>query len=930
MVFGRKSKEEKKADEEKKKAEQPDLWDIDLDVKKLYGEHVWIKDKGIRKLYKPLWSMFSKDYQQYEFITMPKAERVRLIKERAASTQKGQFYETLPLISEVVGRDKEINTFLSSIYYHILKDPNAMKLDMAPPKVFLVKGEPGSGKSFLIKAVMREAFDRALEEGFILDLFPLEGASVTGMFMGQLSGGVRGAFDTAQKKPTFLFIDEAQQLTRKGSEYGGGDSAGKEHEMAESAILTALDNIMSSPVRTIVVLGSNNSENIREDIRRRCAMMDLDAKTLSHDSMVEIVRKKLLKLNLDLDAEKVLDTLEQALRGLGQARMVPHDITRAFDAVARESQAPVIESFLSKTTATTERIPITYDSFKKIAPEVRAYKEQQLTQAAQDSEQTVPPKTRYADVGGLKGIKDEIIKEVTLSLNPLLGGDKWVPPKGYLWYGPPGCGKTLMAQAIAGENKVPVYVINAASLMSGLVGESEKSLRQVFARARQHAPSIIFMDEIDSIGRKRGSVIGGNAGVAESMLTTLMTQLQGFNPMGRVVFIGATNRPDVLDAALLERLDKQYEFPYPKSTDEKLDVIKAQWREFSADSAVTPEQILRLFISKSFSPRVCADVIKEAARYAQMESIACHQMFEALSLDDPTKMDEKKIKMLKTVFAQEFERIRIRELPPDAEGLTLETSLIAVYEKIAAANPINFEHIRAAFERKAVTEQDRAIQRYSEMHRTHVPTVGKGYGLGADQATGTKGVFMTVECKMFKAAGRHKGNEGINCWGNFGKGATESAYIGRDLIRQYAPSIMDYDIDIHIVSLAEGTEEVAVSGPSAGQIMLFCMISAFLDEPINPEVCMTGKVDFNGIVGIVGGIQPGSGAGKLDAARENKFKYVLIPMIAFSELQKNWMDYLTASFESGTQIVGGRDWLDYAVVVFDQPFDVEKSLRQKQ
>jgi SpoVK/Ycf46/Vps4 family AAA+-type ATPase len=928
--FRKTPEEKKKADEEKKALDTPDrtvdeLMDIDLDARKLYGDHVWFSNKYIRSFYKPMWKLFSKDFQQAQFVNMPKEQRVKFIKERAKTVMEMGYYPSLPAISDLVGREKEVSIFLNSIYYHILKHPDAIQQSIAPPKVFLVKGEPGSGKSFLIKSVMREAFNRALEEGFILDLKPLEGAAVNSPFMGMYSGAISGAFSDAQKKPTFLFIDEAQQIVQKGSNMQG-DSASKEYQQAESAILTALDTIMSTPVRTIVVMGSNTVESIREDVRRRTYLIDLDSPGLNHDAMIEIVKRKLVKLKLDLDAEKVLYVLEQELRGLGEARMVPHDLTRAFDEVIAESEQPVRERFLNKLQGAVDLkpLPITYDSFKKVANKVRAYKEQMLTQAAQESEQTVPPKERYTDVGGLRGVKDEIIKEVTLSLNPSLGGDKWVPPRGYLFFGPAGTGKTLLTKAIAGENKCPVYVVQAASLMSGLVGESEKSMRQVFGRARSHAPSIIFMDEIDSIGRARGSTIGGNGSVAESMLTTLLTQLEGFNPKGRVVFIGATNRADVIDSALLQRLDKQFEFTLPKTTDEKLDVVKTQWKDFSSDSSVTADQILRLFLAKSFSPRVSADVIKEAARMAQMESIACKQMFDAMSEDDVTKMDEKKIKTLKGIFAEEFERMHKRELKPDAEGFVPEMNLIDIYQKVAASNPITMEHLTAAFIKKAETDAMRDMRRFSEMHRSSTSLVGKGYGLATD-STETYGIFLTVECEIFKS--ERKGRGVVNTFGNLGTGAKECAWMARDFIRKYNPSIMDYDIDLHVVSLGEGAENVAVSGPSAGQAMLFTLLSRWLNVPFNSDVCMTGKIDLNGIVGIVGGIQPKSGAGKLDAARENKFKYCLIPDEAFQDLKKDWKDYLDASHDVGTDIVGGKTWLDYTKLVFPEITDIETRLK---
>ncbi len=711
-----------------------------------------------------------------------------------------------------------------------------------------------------------------------------------------------------------MWIDEAQQLTQKGSG-AQGDSASKEYQQAESAILTALDNIMATPVRTIVVMGSNQVENIREDVRRRAFIIDLDSPGLNHAAMIEIVRRKLAKMGLSLDAEKVLYALEQELRTLGEASIVPHDLTRAFDEVISHSERPIREKFLQRLKGErVEPIPITVDSFKAVANKVRSYKEQMATQAVKESEQTVPPPDRYTDVGGLKGVKDEIIKEVTLSLNPALAGDRWQQHRGYLFYGPGGTGKTLLAKAIAGENKVTIFVVNAASLMAGIVGESEKSVRQLFAKARNKAPSIIFMDEIDTIGRTRGSTIGGSSNVTESMLTTLLTQLDGFSPKGRVVFIGATNRKDILDPALLQRLDKQFEFTFPKTTAEKLDVIRAQLLPFAQDADVTPEQVLKLFLARTFSPRESADCVKEAARMSQMEQIACR-----LYLKAEDEFDGPMQKMLKKNYADEFERV-LKRVADD------EPHLFEIYGKTAESNRFTMEHVTLAFNRKVVTDEDRERMKYSQMHRSAESQVGKGYGL-ATSTDGTKGIFLTIECAMFPAQKPGRGE--VSTLGNLGIGAKESAYIARDFMRKYSPKIMDYDFTVHIVSLGEGGEQPAISGPSAGQAMLFTMMSTYLGFPFNKDVCMTGKVDLNGIVGIVGGIQPKKGAGKLDAARENGFKYVLIPKVAYDELLADWRDYLEASAQAGTQIVGGATWLDYAGFVFGSQADYEAMLREK-
>ena len=201
----------------------------------------------------------------------------------------------------------------------------------------------------------------------------------------------------------------------------------------------------------------------------------------------------------------------------------------------------------------------------------------------------------------------------------------------------------------------------------------------------------------------------------------------------------------------------------------------------------------------------------------------------------------------------------------------------------------------------------------AEMHRSKVGLPGKGYALWANDEG--KGGIGIVEARIFPAAeGPGKGK--ITAYGNVGKGAEESVKMGRVFLRQYCPKVSDLDIEVHLISSGEGGETVAASGPSAGQVMMFTVMSALIMEPFNPEVCMTGKVDFHGTVGMVGGIQPKQNTGKLDSARAYNFKKILIPQQAYDDIEKEFPDYLAMSKEQGTVIVGGTTSWDYAPHVF--------------
>ncbi len=238
----------------------------------------------------------------------------------------------------------------------------------------------------------------------------------------------------------------------------------------------------------------------------------------------------------------------------------------------------------------------------------------------------------------------------------------------------------------------------------------------------------------------------------------------------------------------------------------------------------------------------------------------------------------------------------------------------AMYRKISIKNPITTKHLERAFEDKFETETTKMVKKMAEMHRSKVGMPGKGYGLWTNDL-GEGGVGV-VECLIFPAAEKTKGQ--VKVYGNVGKGVLESAEMARDFLRNYCPKLADLDISLHFISAGEGTEGVAVSGPSAGQVLTFTLLSALIREPFNPEVCMTGKIDLNGIAGMVGGIQPKENTGKLDAARAYGFKKILIPQQAYEDIEKEFPDYLIMSKEQGTEIIGGTTSWDYASIVFPQ------------
>ncbi len=203
-----------------------------------------------------------------------------------------------------------------------------------------------------------------------------------------------------------------------------------------------------------------------------------------------------------------------------------------------------------------------------------------------------------------------------------------------------------------------------------------------------------------------------------------------------------------------------------------------------------------------------------------------------------------------------------------------------------------------------------------DKHHPRESLVGKGYGLATD-CTGTKGIVLSIGCLTRRAV---KGEGGMSILGTVGNGTTESARVGLSLLRRYCPRIADTDLEIRLASVDDSIS-MSVSGASGGQALLSTMISALIGEPFDAEVCVTGMIDTEGRTGLVGGIQPKTGAAKLDTARLNGFKMCLIPKLAMEELKADFPDYLKINKEDGCETIGCKDWLDCARYVFSSVQD---------
>ncbi len=230
------------------------------------------------------------------------------------------------------------------------------------------------------------------------------------------------------------------------------------------------------------------------------------------------------------------------------------------------------------------------------------------------------PRVGWEDVGGLKDVKNQLVEAVEMPIKDPESFRRMgiTPPRGILLYGPPGTGKTLLAKAVSTESEANFISIKGPEVMSKWVGESEKAIRQIFKKAKQVAPCVVFLDEIDALTPRRGAVMG-DSGVSERLVNQLLTSLDGLETMEGVVTIGATNRPDMLDPALLRpgRFDRLVMIPVPNE-EARLEILRVHTRNMPLDTDVNLEQL-----ATDLDGYVGADIAalcREAAMHALREN----------------------------------------------------------------------------------------------------------------------------------------------------------------------------------------------------------------------------------------------------------------------------------------------------------------------
>jgi len=868
----------------------------------------WFSRPLLRTIFYPVLYLTSWRFRLWDFLRKPPEVRKKKVESEARRiTSKYDFPRAK--IEEIVGREKELKQVMLSVRYHVLRDGEVRKVATAPPpKLIVIKGGSGTGKTFFAEGIMRWAFEEGLSYGLLVNYSSLKPEQVYTMWYGQSAARLSGFFESSFMRPSVILVDEFQAFGRKIS---ASTEVGMEETRVQTVFLEKIDELLKRPYRTVLFISTTEYETLLEPIKRRGVIgtIDLDV-GLSKETLVKIATKECQRHRISIDPRMIVDTLEDVLRSMGGSVLTPADIVNAFSMVVQTKMQALADSLAEGTaSASPQQVSssISLDDFRAAARSLKSYAEQERTEAAKRAAMRVRPRETYKDVGGLKGVKEEVIKELSIALNPDLAiKARYVPPKGFVFHGPPGTGKTLLAKAIAQENKGWFYGINGPSIIQGMYGDPERTIRNIFEDARKNAPALVFFDEIDSIAPRRGSADP----VIDRVTSQLLTEIDGFVPLSGVVVIASTNRLEALDPALLERFTHRFELTYPKDVDEKIDIIKIHLSKYMDVSApeVSPGSILGVFGGKVMSPRRIADVINEANRMRAKELDGSRALLRA------REEGEEKLTEVRSIYSQEETRLgEILNVPKDSRDF---------FEAISGISPENYPlklyHFVKALEASVEESAEEARKMIESTVRLEVPEVGKVYGLVAfGEGGATKGVVAAVEVLANRrGSGKVKvlGSE----VGESVQASAEDAFVFLNSVTGW--KFRNWDFYVELVTPAKGLERIPsgigitsppVSGPSAGLAISMAMISAVLGLKTDPSTVATGAITAKGEVWPVGGLDY-RGMGKVEAALTDRFaKKLLLPKYNLDKLSDGGgMEPLS---RAGVSVVGVEDVLSAAV-----------------
>lgn len=480
-----------------------------------------------------------------------------------------------------------------------LRHPSLFKaIGVKPPRGILLYGPPGTGKTLIARAVANEtgAF-----------FFLINGPEIMSKLAGESESNLRKAFEEAEKNsPAIIFIDELDAIAPKREK-----THGEVERRIVSQLLTLMDGMKQST--HVIVMAATNRPNSIDAALRRFGRFDkeIDIGIPDATGRLEILRihTKNMKLADDVELEEIaLETHGHVGADLASlcSEAALQQIREKMDLIDLEDDQIDTEVLSS--------LAVTMDNFK--------YAMTKSSPSALRETIVEVPNVTWDDIGGLQNVKMELQELVQY---PVEHPEKFLkfgmqPSRGVLFYGPPGCGKTLLAKAIANECQANFISVKGPELLTMWFGESEANVRDVFDKARSAAPCVLFFDELDSIAKSRGGTVGDAGGAADRVINQILTEMDGMGTKKNVFIIGATNRPDIIDPAILRpgRLDQLIYIPLPDEKSREA-ILRANLRKSPVAKDVELSYISK--VTHGFSGADITEICQRACKLAIRQSI---------------------------------------------------------------------------------------------------------------------------------------------------------------------------------------------------------------------------------------------------------------------------------------------------------------------
>ncbi len=505
----------------------------------------------------------------------------------------------IPFITyeDIGGLDDEIQKVREMVELPLRHPELFQRLGIDPPKGVLLRGPPGCGKTLLAKAVANES-----EAHFIA----INGPEIMSKFYGESEKRLRQYFIEAEEHaPSIIFIDEIDAIAPKRE-----DVTGEVERRVVAQMLALMDGLKSRG--KVIIIGATNRPNAVDPALRRPGRFDreIEIKVPSLQGRLEIFQIHTRRMPFSKDIQ--LDQLAGKTHGF-----VGADIA----AMCREAGMAAMRRYLPQIDLDAEVIPQEFLDTMEIIPADFEEAQKEVLPSAIREVFIELPSVHWADVGGLSDVKQQLIEAVEwpLKIPEAYRRMGISPPKGVLLYGPPGCGKTLLARAVATESEANFISIKGPELLSKWVGESERAIREIFRKAKLASPCIIFFDEIDAIAPQRG-MGATDSGVTERVISQLLTELDGLTQTKDLVIIAATNRPDILDPALIRpgRIDR-LTCVSPPTTEDRAMIFGIFTKGMPLDSSVKVPDLAAM--TQGFTGADIETMCREAAIRALREDI---------------------------------------------------------------------------------------------------------------------------------------------------------------------------------------------------------------------------------------------------------------------------------------------------------------------